>query len=532
MRQGQELVLRARPRTGPWRGPVRLEHVGDDGRGGDADLLEQDSVEHTARRAGPSVADAGDDDVDGALGLLDDLRRARARSALCLRHIRVSAAPYSFLRISPIFTSSLSELNLVFSTRPIALALERVRPRHVRQRLLAAARPWDRGSRSLPSCPPLLDELRHRLRRRAGSPSPGCSTRTSPARPPAATTSMSSGLSTSGRSRGLVLGLDRAGQPLGALEVRDACSVVFSKTNFRMSALDQPSAAMVRMCSPASTTHVLAAGPSCRRVLHVVAERRQDTLGGARELVVELVRPLRGHHGHRAVLGPAAALDVQRRPRALRLVLGDHVGVLARVARRCRGRARPGSVPITLRITRRTARPTVALERQPGPKRLSPAVEVEPPRDGPVDDHQDGGAAGGGGGPVIAPPRVGDALDRRHHDRHVLGPAARHDRVDRHLLGAHRHLAIRDEGDLRVRLEARRVQHGAHRRLGGRHDGQAVGPPLAVAELDAPASKSSTAYRLELMRVVMPSSSVVAVHGATLFHTSEHPGPTPRPVKG
>ena len=40
---------------------------------------------------------------------------------LCFRHILHSATPYSFLRISPIFTRRLSELNLVFSMRPIRL---------------------------------------------------------------------------------------------------------------------------------------------------------------------------------------------------------------------------------------------------------------------------------------------------------------------------------------------------------------------------------------------------------------------------
>ena len=36
--------------------------------------------------------------------------------ALCLRYILHSAIPCSFLRMSPIFSSSLSELNFVFST--------------------------------------------------------------------------------------------------------------------------------------------------------------------------------------------------------------------------------------------------------------------------------------------------------------------------------------------------------------------------------------------------------------------------------
>ena len=41
-------------------------------------------------------------------------------------------------------------------------------------------------------------------------------------------------------------------------------------------------------------------------------------------------------------------------------------------------------VPITLRITRRTARPTVALERQPGPKRLSPQLKSSRRAMGPL----------------------------------------------------------------------------------------------------------------------------------------------------
>ncbi len=43
----------------------------------------------------------------------------------------------------------------------------------------------------------------------------------------------------------------------GSLSTRLMCATefcVFSKTNFWMSALDQPSLAIVRICSPASTT--------------------------------------------------------------------------------------------------------------------------------------------------------------------------------------------------------------------------------------------------------------------------------------
>src|SRR5713101_4471313 len=72
MRQREELVVRQAPGL-RHRMARALEDVGDNGCGGNADLLEQDSVEHTARRAGPSVAGAGGDGVDAALRLVDDL---------------------------------------------------------------------------------------------------------------------------------------------------------------------------------------------------------------------------------------------------------------------------------------------------------------------------------------------------------------------------------------------------------------------------------------------------------------------------
>src|SRR5499433_2707887 len=72
MRQSEELVVRQPPALG--HGMTRsLEDVGDDGHGGNAELLEEDSVEHTARRAGPSVADAGDDAVHPPARLVEDL---------------------------------------------------------------------------------------------------------------------------------------------------------------------------------------------------------------------------------------------------------------------------------------------------------------------------------------------------------------------------------------------------------------------------------------------------------------------------
>src|SRR5262250_2951350 len=112
---------------------------------------------------------------------------------------------------------------------------------------------------------------------------------------------------------------------------------------------------------------------------------------------------------------------------------------------------------MTLRITNRTARPVVALLRQPGPKRLSPELKPRRAAMGPLTILSTAASTGG---------------------------AARHDRVDRDLLGSHRHLAIGDEAELLAGLEAGGFEHGAHCALGGRHHGQAVGPSLLVAELD------------------------------------------------
>src|SRR2546426_101906 len=80
--------------------------------------------------------------------------------------------------------------------------------------------------------------------------------------------------------------------------------------------------------------HVLGLAHHVAGDAHVVGQRGEHAFRGVRELVVELVRCLGRHDRHRALLAPEAALDVQRRPRALRLVLGDDVGELAGMAER------------------------------------------------------------------------------------------------------------------------------------------------------------------------------------------------------
>ena len=91
------------------------------------------------------------------------------------------------------------------------------------------------------------------LLEQAARAQPGMKHEKEPARPPAATTRMSSGDCTSGRVAVSSSGFTAPGNRA----VRLKCAtvfVVFSKMNLRMSAFDQLSAAIVRMCSPASTT--------------------------------------------------------------------------------------------------------------------------------------------------------------------------------------------------------------------------------------------------------------------------------------
>src|SRR5262249_57635790 len=94
-----------------------------------------------------------------------------------------------------------------------------------------------------------------------------------------------------------------------------------------------------------------------------------------------------------------------------------------------------------------------------------------------------GGGGGGGRGAVIAHGGVTDALHRRDDDRHVLGPAAGHDRVDGDLLRGDRYRPVRDERDLLLGIETRGREHHRHAVLGRRDDRQPVGPSLLEAEL-------------------------------------------------
>ena len=216
---------------------------------------------------------------------------------------------------------------------------------------------------------------------------------------------------------------------------------------------------------------------------HVVAERGEDPLGGVRELVVELVGRLRRHHRHGGLVRAEAVLDMEWRPRALRLVLGDDVREFARVAERSTVE-RPGdrAADVAHHEAHRAADGQV---RAPaGAEEVVARVDVERAGDRPVDDHEHARARRGRSRAVVAPARVGDALDRGDDHGHVLGLAARHHRVDGDLLGGDGDRAVGDEPDLLLAVEPGGLEHRADPVFGRRDDRKTIRPSLREAELD------------------------------------------------
>ena len=218
---------------------------------------------------------------------------ATMTSTVCLASSRISLwagtpgvvlAPHARLGGPVVALQDLADLHqqavgveLRVLDEPDALALERVRARDVRERLLPRL---DGRVEDLESCHHALLSLMRfvtaSLVRRLAHP--GMYAENAPARPPAATTRRSSGLARSGRMRGLVRRRRRRPR---TRSVRLRCATLFcvcSKTNFRMSALLKPLSAMVRMCSPAMHQHVVRLAHHVAGDAHVVAQRREDAL--------------------------------------------------------------------------------------------------------------------------------------------------------------------------------------------------------------------------------------------------------------
>jgi hypothetical protein len=188
-------------------------------------------------------------------------------------------------------------------------------------------------------------------------------------------------------------------------------------------------------------------------------------------------------HRHRRVTGPETERGVQRRQGRGGLVLCHAVGERARVpVQREVGHARETAADVD------QAEPKGPADRDVRPMPVAEYAEAGSDtgarRGGPVDDEKGRRAVGRALDLGHVEHRIADGTDRGDDHRHVLGPAAGHDRVDRHALErrlAHRRpdAAERDRG-----VEVRRAEKSLDP-LGGRHDhGQAVGAASVVQPLE------------------------------------------------
>ena len=137
----------------------------------------------------------------------------------------------------------------------------------------------------------------------------------------------------------------------------------------------------------------------------------------------------------------------------------------------------PGRAPPRLRQTRRTARPIVALARQPGPNTPAPELISSSRADRAVDDHERRRRVRRGRDTVEVEGLVADGFDGGETTGRYSGPAAGHHRVDRDLLD--RRAAVVG-GDHRHQLAgvATRSRDGAidERRVGGTTGSPSVTP--------------------------------------------------------
>ena len=173
----------------------------------------------------------------------------------------------------------------------------------------------------------------------------------------------------------------------------------------------------------------------------------------------------------------------------------------------------------TLRMTSRSARPIVALARQPGPKQPGGAVHVEAGARGTVDDHDLRRARQRAGGAVAVALLVQVRAHGCDHDRHVLAPAAGHHRVDRHVLGGDDDFARRHRADDDVGLELGSGEEVGHELGGGRHHREAVGPAALVVVVE----------QLRVVRVLV-TRCMQRAHGFILAPPEGGRTPAPRPV--
>ena len=447
MQQAQELIAGHAPGPGH-RLPGLDKQIGHDGRGRHAALLQQDPVEHTARAAGPSVPDAGDRHVDGRFEFLDrfliDGRSRRALAAQDVGSWRRTPSP-GFRR-----SGAAARWSCISCFPPGRCAGRAARPGRGASRISCSAfRLVGSKTRIVPiitsfECKFLggyffrISFVTLWLERLPLQP--GTNAEKAPALPPAATITKSSGDTTSGFIRVSSPGAISPGMTwmrfssaMGCLGVGET---VLPDFFFGPSFLGQD-----RPVLAGEDQEILGLGTYARGEAQVGAKGRQHPLARVAQVVVPLVGRQRCKDGDRALLRPESPLHVQRRPGAVFLILGEAEGILPRVTDRA---AVEGSGKRPDHVAHDEA--DGPADRRVGPPARSqevvPRVDVQLAGNRSVDQHEDGRASRAGCGAVVSVSGVGQRLKSGHDDRHVFGPAAGQDRVDRRLLGRDRSPAV------------------------------------------------------------------------------------------
>src|SRR5690349_5232654 len=204
-------------------------------------------------------------------------------------------------------------------------------------------------------------------------PQPGMKQDWTPAWPPAAMTSRSEGFSTTGKGVFSSSGTSGPGMELQFLSsaiVAVACSKTYCWTCSRV----QPAFFMITWCSPAKTIAYCGWRPAAAQIL-MQAQAVASTPSGVAEIrftywcgadAAKIVTALSLALKPRVVWNGGHGLESVSFSAMQKVYLPAWPWLL--------WSREPGRVPMTFRITRRTARPMVALARQPGPKRLLPLL--------------------------------------------------------------------------------------------------------------------------------------------------------------
>ena len=175
------------------------------------------------------------------------------------------------------------------------------------------------------------------------------------------------------------------------------------------------------------------------------------------------------------------ALDVQRQPGGVFLVLGDAVAELAGMAE---GGTIDAAGPYLQDVDQRQA--DGAADHRGGAvavaQRVEAAVRTEFPAYRAVQHDQHGAAAGGGRGAVQQEFRLKHGGEGGDDDGEMHRQAAGHDGVDRQFLRGDRHGAHRLDAEQPVGRHHRPFEAGVHRIGRGRDDRQPVGPAVGVVE--------------------------------------------------